>query len=279
MEKQPLVSVILPVFNAERFLRPAIDSVLNQTYRHLELIIVDDCSEDNSLCIANEYANIDSRVLVESNPANLKLSSTLNRAISLSSGKYLARMDADDISAPTRVEKQVRAMEENQDLVVVGCDIAIIDQNNHSIGFRRYRGIDKEIRKWLFFFSPFCHPAIMIRQKAIDDVGGYNNYFNPAEDYELYFRLGTVGNFMNIKEELFTYRIVGNSMTHGTTLSMEEKTIEIRDKYRNSYHMPFLARIYNLIHKLSLRHVSPVTRIKLYNFYRQNLFRKTTLCN
>jgi glycosyltransferase involved in cell wall biosynthesis len=270
MDNQPLVSVILPVYNAERFLRMAIESILNQSYRNIELIIVNDCSKDESLNIANEYGKHDSRVIVKSNFVNLKLAKTLNRAISLSNGKYLARMDADDISAPTRIEKQVRAMEENQNIAVVGCDIAIIDENDRAIGFRKYLEFDKEIKKKLFFFSPFCHPAIMIRRKAIDSAGVYDHLYNPAEDYELYFRLGAVGNFMNLKEVLFTYRIVENSMTLGSTRNMEDKTIEIREKYRVDYNMPLLARIYNLVHKISLRLVSPVIRVKVFNFIRQH---------
>lgn len=270
MSSRPLVSVILPVYNAERFLRQAIESILNQTYQNLELVIVNDCSKDESLKIIKEFAELDSRVLVETNPENLKLSKTLNRAIGLSSGKYLARMDADDISDPSRIEKQVKLMEQNPDVVVIGCDILIIDEEDCHIGFRKYYAIDNEIRKWLFFFSPFCHPAIMIRREAIDKVGGYDNCFNPAEDYELYFRLGMVGKFMNITEPLFSYRIVGNSMTHGNPLNMEKKTIEIREKYGNHgfYHMSVAAKIYNFIHRFSLSFISPIVRVKLYKLIR-----------
>lgn len=270
LNNQPLVSVILPVYNAERFLRQAIESVLNQTYSNLELVIVNDCSKDSSLEIINELAKLDSRIRVESNSENLKLSKTLNRAISLSNGKYLARMDADDISDPTRIEKQVRLLEQNQDVVVLGCDILIIDEENNKIGSRKYYGIDSEIRKRIFFFSPFCHPAIMIRRTAIDSAGMYDDYFNPAEDYELYFRLGVVGRFMNINEPLFFYRIVGNSMTHGNPIKMERKTIEIREKYckHGFYYMSTAARLYNFLHKISLSFISPYVRIKLYSLIR-----------
>lgn len=273
MIDQPLISVLLPVYNAERFLRPAIESILNQTYEHFELIIVNDCSQDASLHIANEYARQDNRVIVASNPENLKLSKTLNYAIQMSKGKYLARMDADDISAPSRLEKQVGEMEKNVDIVVVGCDINIINEDSHVLGSRKYYASDSEIREKIFYFSPFCHPAIMIRRDALEKAGGYDHYYNPAEDYELYFRLGAVGRFMNIKEFLFTYRIVTNSMTHSGTLNMEKKTIEIREKYKHhqGYRMPFPAKVYNAIHKLSLRVVSPSVRVNLYNFLRKKI--------
>jgi glycosyltransferase involved in cell wall biosynthesis len=273
MLNQPLVSVILPVYNAERFTRPAIESILNQTYQNLELIIVNDCSIDSSLEILNEYAQRDKRVNVESNALNLKLSKTLNRAIALSKGKYLARMDADDISLPTRIEKQVKALEENPDVVIIGCNMGIIDEYDKRIGYRKYYSTDQEIRKRMFYFSPFSHPAIMIRKEALDKVGDYNHDYNPAEDYELYFRLGTVGKFMNLSEELFVYRIVGNSMTHGGTLNMESKTIEIRKKYRNltGYHMPFLAHIYTMVHQISLHLISPSLRARVFHFVREKI--------
>lgn len=273
MNNQPLVSVILPVYNAERFLRPAVESILKQTYQNLQIILINDCSTDSSLSILQEYAKQDSRVQVESNPQNLKLSKTLNRAISLASGKYLARMDADDISAPARIEKQVAALEANPDVVVIGCDMSIIDEDGKAIGHRKYYATDEEIRKRMFFFSPFSHPAIVIRSEALNKVGPYDDKYNPAEDYELYFRLGTVGKFMNLKEELFIYRIVGNSMTHGGTVKMENKTIEIRNIYKknSSYKMPFLAEVYTLVHQASIHLVSPSVRVKVFNLIRQKL--------
>jgi glycosyltransferase involved in cell wall biosynthesis len=273
MTSLPLVSVILPVYNAERFLRTAIESILNQTYRNLELIIVNDCSRDGSLSIALEMASRDKRVRVLSNPENIKLSRSLNRAIESSKGMYLARMDADDVSSPLRIERQVRVLEENQEIAIVGCNIAIIDETGQRIGHRNYYSSDDEIRKKIFFFSPFCHPAIMIRKQIIDQTGAYDHSYNPAEDYELYFRLGKMGKFHNIDEELFTYRIVSDSMTQGGTLNMERKTIEVRKKYANTpgYPMPMTAAIYNFGHRVSLALVSPAVRVKVFNFIRQKL--------
>jgi glycosyltransferase involved in cell wall biosynthesis len=271
MVSKPLVSVIMPVYNAEKYLKEAILSIINQTFSNFELIVVDDCSKDNSSKIINELASKDKRIITLTNSQNLKLSKTLNRAIEVASGKYLARMDADDISVSTRIEKQVELMEKESDVVLVGCDVEIIDESNNTIGYRRYYELDEQIRKWLFFFSPFCHPAVMIRRSAIEKIGGYDDNFNPAEDYELYFRLGTLGKFRNLKEQLFCYRIVKNSMTHSGMINMENKTLEVREKYKKVYKMPILAILYSLIHRVSLFFVKPGTRLKLFNFVRQRI--------
>ncbi|MBL4681059.1 MAG: glycosyltransferase [Pseudomonadales bacterium] len=266
----PLVSVVMTLYNGEKYLRSAIESVLQQTYLNFELVIVDDCSEDSSLAIANEYAGKDDRVRVFSNPKNLMLSKSLNRALELSKGVYIARMDQDDISLPDRFLKQVAFMESSLKTAIVGCDIAILDESGKRISQRNYFETDEEIRKNIFFFSPFCHPAVMIRKNAIEHIGGYDQYYSPADDYELYFRLGKQGRLHNIKERLFEYRLMPTSMTHDSTELMERKTIEVRKKYSShlAYKASIAASIYNLVHELSLNIFSSSFRMKIFKFIR-----------
>jgi len=244
----PLVSVLMPAYNAERYIGEAIESILNQTFDDFELVVVNDCSTDNTPKIIEDFAENDGRIRVLHNEKNLKLSRSLNRGIQVARGKYIARMDADDISLPGRLESQVKYMEENPEVGVSGGTMIIINETNAVIGKRRYWTGDEEIRKRIFRFSPFCHPAIIIRKSVLKKSGLYNHYYNPAEDYDLYFRIGQCAKFGNLREPLIKYRVVSGSMTTGDLKKMELKTIEIRKKFYESYHASLGDKVYNFLH-------------------------------
>ena len=127
-ESSPLVSVIMSVYNGEKYLSKAIESILNQSYRNFEFIIVDDASTDSSLEIINEYLKIDNRIIILSNNVNIGLGSSLNKAIQFSSGEFIARMDSDDISIPDRLEKQINYLLEHKNIHILGGDQIIIDE-------------------------------------------------------------------------------------------------------------------------------------------------------
>lgn len=255
MQNLPLVSVVLPVYNCEKYLPLAIDSILNQTYTNLELILVDGCSSDGSVEICEKYANEDRRVKLIANSQSTGLCKSLNQAILSSNGMYIARMDADDISSINRIEEQVRVLETDPQLVIVGCSINIIDEAGRKTGIREYHVDDLSIRKHMFFFSPFCHPAVMMRKSMLLACGLYDLECEVSEDYDLYFRLGMFGHFYNINKILFSYRIVSSSATHTKQKRIELKTIEIRDKYKNDpcYQMSLSAKLFQIAHKLSMR--------------------------
>ena len=265
----PLVSVIIPIFNAERYLKYSLESTLNQTYENLEIILIDDNSTDESYEIAKKYNGMDSRIILLKNDVNLKLSKTLNIGILASSGVYIARMDADDISALDRIQRQVNVLEGDPKCCIVGSDIEIIDENSRTLGSRRYHYDDLSIRKKIFFYSPFCHPAITMRASVLNDVGLYNAEFNPAEDYELYFRMGQRGTFANIDKKLLKYRILDNSMTQAGPEKMESMTLNIRKLYRKScYPCDFFCRLFNTIHCFAIKITTPNFRLKLFEFFR-----------
>jgi len=266
---QPLVSVIIPIFNAEKYLRYSLESIFNQTYKNLEIILVDDNSADGSFEIAKKYSGLDSRIILLKNDVNMKLSKTLNLGILASSGVYITRMDADDISALDRIERQVNVLEGDPNCCIVGSDIEIIDENSRILGSRTYHYDDLSIRKKIFFYSPFCHPAITMRASVLHDVGLYKAEFNPAEDYELYFRMGQRGTFANINKKLLKYRILDNSMTHSGLERMESMTLNIRKIYRKTcYPCNLICRLFNTIHFFAIKISTPNFRLKIFQYFR-----------
>lgn len=189
-----LVSVVLPAYNAERFLREAIDSVLNQTYPNFELIIINDGSTDHTEEIILSYS--DSRIKYVRNEQNLKLIKTLNKGVGLAQGKYIARMDADDISLPERFEEEVRYLEEHPDVDIVSCFPYDIDLQGKVLGKSSYFSATRaQSLKFVSVFAPpICHPACMCKTEVLKK---YKYSDKPEcqhiEDYELWNRMFHTG--------------------------------------------------------------------------------------
>lgn len=200
-----LVSVILPVYNGEGFIKDAVFSILNQSYENIELIIINDGSTDTTGDIIHEI--IDSRIRYVSRE-NRGLVSTLNEAISLAKGTYIARMDADDIAYQERISKQVEFFNNNQDFAICGTRTHIIDESGHTIS-KCFRPIkDKDIKTYLLYGSPFAHPSVMFNLNIINkEELRYSKDYFPTEDLELWFRLLARYKAYNLKERLLGYRI------------------------------------------------------------------------
>jgi glycosyltransferase involved in cell wall biosynthesis len=265
----PAVSVVMPAYNAEKYIGEAIESILNQTFDDFELIIIDDASTDSTWKIIQEYAKKDTRVVIFQNEKNLKLAKTLNIGILKAQGKYIARMDADDISLLNRFQKQFDFMEENPEVVILGGSMKIIDQNGSIRSYRKYHQDDSTIRRYIFRYSPFCHPTIFIRRSCLNKTVGYDEKYNPAEDYHLYFQLGRLGKFANLKDTLICYRVVDNSMTTGKLKEMELKTIKIRLEYFKEYHGTFIDMTYTMAQLLTLYFTPKNIRIWLFTKIRE----------
>lgn len=204
-----LVSVILPAYNAGPYISEAISSILNQTYTNFELIIINDFSTDNTEEQILSFA--DKRIIYTKNEQNSGLIFNLNKGIELSKGKYLVRMDADDISMPTRFEEQVTFMEANPQIGVCG---------SWHIGFGAKEGVaqyeahDNEIKLQMLFHCRFCHPAVIIRKDVLTTNNlNYSVDFPHAEDYELWARMAFKTQFANIQKVLLKYRIHQDSVT------------------------------------------------------------------
>lgn len=210
----PLVSVIMSVYNGEKYLVQAIDSILNQTYKNFEFIIIDDCSIDNSSHILQEYAQKNSRIKIIKKEKNIGIKGfieNLNLGISIAKGKYIARMDQDDVSLPERFQKQVDFLENNPEITLVGAQLNLINEQNkitgEAIAALQHRDIVKRITSQIQLF----HPVIMFRK---DQNIQYREKFLYCEDYDLYLNLITQGKKLaNINEKLLHYRILESSIS------------------------------------------------------------------
>lgn len=266
------ISVVMPAYNAEKYIAAAIESMLGQTFKDFEFVIVDDSSTDNTWSIIQKFAKKDKRIVPVRNKENLKIARTLNTGIKLARGKYIARMDADDWSYPDRLVKQHHFMEEHPEVGIMGGTMVIVNEAGKVIGERRYYTQDKEIRRNIFKFSPFCHPVVMIRRAVLEKSRLYDPGYKSSEDYDLYFRIGLHAKFANLEDKLIRYRVLPDSLTTGRLERVELTTIEIRKKFFDSeaYQAKKIDRIYNFLHLVSVRVpiIPPKQKIWLFSFIR-----------
>ncbi len=210
----PLISILMPVYNGGAYLREAMQSVLTQSFRDFELIVINDGSTDNSRVLLEEFVGVDSRVHLVSRE-NQGLVATLNEALHLAHGKYCARMDQDDLSLSHRLATQLAFLETHPDCVLVGSQVIFIDPDGDEIGPKQdMRSVHEEIDAALMAGEwPIVHPAVMMRTEAIRRVGGYHDY-DTWEDHDLFLRMAEVGRLENLQESLLKYRLHLGSMVH-----------------------------------------------------------------
>lgn len=227
-----LVSIIIPCYNAEKYVESAVRSIMNQTYKNLEIILTDDCSTDGTFAILEKFAVEDSRIKLYKNETNLKIVKTLNNMIQLATGKYIARMDADDISLPERIEKQVEFLEKNPGIAFCGTNAFIIDENGKCTGKTSLPITPEDNKFFLQFYSTFFHPTVMIRSE-IYKQNLYDENFLYAEDYELWARMIFEENLkgMNLPEFFFEYRIFKGQSSSIHQKKQISASARIFDKY------------------------------------------------
>jgi glycosyltransferase involved in cell wall biosynthesis len=197
----------MPVFNGEPFLREAVESILNQTYHNFEFVIINDGSTDGSTTMLARFAQADSRVRVHWQ-RNSGYVVALNRGCALARGKYIVRLDADDVAIPDRLERQVDFLEQHPEVAVVGGAVEGIDGAGTKLFLDRPPLEDGKIKDGLHAMSfPLCHPAVAIRKKAFDDAGGYRTQFQPAEDYDLWLRIIEAWQVANLPDVVVRKRI------------------------------------------------------------------------
>jgi glycosyltransferase involved in cell wall biosynthesis len=214
-ENKPKVSVILPVYNAGRFLRECLDSILGQTLSDFELIAVDDGSDDASLYILKEYAAKDSRIKVYANEKNKGVSITTNRAIGYATADFIARMDADDVMSRTRLAKQYKFLQENKDHVLVGGQVQMVDFVGQELYVKSFPLEHAEIYKMLYLACPVQQATIMVNRALLPvDFVWYEDGMNTAEEVELLFKLVNYGKFANLNEIVHDYRQHDASLSH-----------------------------------------------------------------
>lgn len=215
--KAPLVSVVMPVYNGEKYLKEAIDSILNQTFTDFELLLINDASTDNSEKIINSYN--DSRIIYIKNEQNLGLIKTLNKGLDLAKGEFIARMDQDDISRPDRFAKQIALFESNPEIGVCGTWFTLF-RENHEDNTIQHPEYNDSIKIGLLTSCFIGHPTVMMRKKALENYR-YDVNYQAAEDFELWTRLIRVTKFYNIQESLLKYRF------HNSNISVLENSVQV----------------------------------------------------
>ncbi len=202
--ENPTISVIMPAYNTEKYLEESIKSILNQTFTNFEFIIINDGSKDNTKKIIEIYKKKDKRIILLNNPKNLGLQVSLNRGLKLAKGKYIARMDSDDISLSNRFQIQINFLNRNKDIFLVGGSAIVINEKGEKAGCFIKNDSSKRIKKKLLKSNPFIHPSIMFRNERVY----YREKFVCSEDYDLYLRLLTDNkNMKNLPNVLIKYRI------------------------------------------------------------------------
>ena len=225
----PLVSIVIPVHNGEKYIREALDSCVGQTYQNIEIIIVNDDSKDNTLEILKEYEKKDNLIQVISVSKQNGLGNVINIGIRQAKGEYIARMDADDVMSPTRLEKQVEYLNSNPRCVAVGGQIDIIDADSKITGHREYAMEDKDIKKNMFLFQPFAHPAVTLRRSAVESVGLYPENMWKVEDVKFFFLLSQKGEFHNISDTVLKYRMTFDTQSQSKMVDHFKRTNEVRN--------------------------------------------------
>ncbi len=206
-----MLSIVMSVYNGEKTLGRAIESMLDQTYDDFEFIIIDDYSKDQTLEILYDYQKKDSRIKVLKNKKNLGIAASLNKGIMESKGEWIIRMDDDDESLPDRLEKQINFLQNNPDVDIFGGKA--IFQNIHAkvitdFIFNWPPTDKKEIEKLFYAISPLIHPTVCMKKQKIIDIGMYNKDFSGAEDYELWVRAWKSGlNIQNMDDCLIRYTV------------------------------------------------------------------------
>lgn len=226
-DNTPLVSVVMPVYNAEKYVRSAIESVIQQSYKQIELIIVDDVSTDNSWKIIQMYEKHFSCIRAIRMSRNLNRGGDMcaNEGIKLARGKYIARMDADDICHLSRIEKQVAYLEAHPDIFLVGSNAHVIDRMRNIIGEKIEPSESRDIYRAYFTIHPIIHPSSMFRRVYQDKKFSYEIRYSANNDYFTFFKLLCKNyRFANLKEKLLYYRIHGKNDTF----------VNVRKKFLNT---------------------------------------------
>lgn len=221
----PLVSVVMSVYNGGKFLRPAVESILNQTYKTFEFIIIDDGSTDDTAHVIRSYDDSRIRFVQRENHG---LVYSLNQGVAMARGQFIARMDADDISLPSRLEKQLAALLSDEKIGNVGSFFTYIDEKTSKPGITISSPTESiDLKRTMYIYNPFPHGGSMFRREAFNAVGGYNNDLGPVEDFGLWTRMSRAGwEFAQLPEPLYLYRVNPNG------ISQQQNAVQIENSKR-----------------------------------------------
>lgn len=222
-ETPPKITVLMPVFNAGAFLAPAVQSILSQTFTDFELLLLNDGSTDDSLDTIASLA--DPRIRLVHNPENLGLIATLNRGLEMARAPLVARMDADDLALPARLERQFRTFAENSGLALLGTAATTIDEFGQTFGAMDVLVRREEIIKSILRQNAFIHPSVMMRVSVARAMGGYPVEAHHAEDYALWLKIASRYPVANLPERLMQYRVHPGQVSQ-RKLVAQRKTVQ-----------------------------------------------------
>ena len=248
MTDQPKISVVLPVFNGQNYLAESLQSILNQSYANLEILVIDDGSTDKSAEIVRGYK--DNRISLIQNEKNLGLITSLNKGLKLASGEFIARMDADDIAMPTRFEKQIAYLKANPEIAICGTRY-VTSGSKHPVSPPLPTTHD-EIRVTLIFRSAMAHPTVMIRRSVLlQNNISYNELYPSAEDYKLWTDLALCTRLGNLDEALLKYRVHEQQITQTKTEQKEKSLMTTQSTFLHSLGLSLTAEEAELHFRLS----------------------------
>ena len=268
MNIAPLVSVIMPSYNSKKYIKKAIDSVLEQTYSNFELIIVDGNSTDGTLDILDEYKKQDRRIKVIQDEGR-GIGAALQLGCQIASGKFIARMDSDDIAINTRFEKQLKIFHSIPNLILVASPVIYINEDDSIVGYSFPYTNKRIIQEKVYLIA---HPTVMMKKDAYVKAGGYQPLLR-AEDYFLWNRMRLMGEFYIFKEPLIKYRLVQDSLSHTLDDNFNKK---LGRKLESYFIKPIISEIdiieindfisTNLPKNRIISHMSSKRKIRLFSF-------------
>ncbi|MCX6782224.1 MAG: glycosyltransferase [Candidatus Magasanikbacteria bacterium] len=225
MQENSLVSVVMSAYNGESYLEESVLSVISQSYKNFEFIIIDDGSTDRTLQILNSFS--DSRIKIISRE-NKGLTKSLNYAVSISSGELVARIDADDVFEVEKLAVQVDYFKRNPEVALCGVWAKFIDKKGNEVGVYKVPTTYSKIKHNILFHNPFIHPGVMFKRKVFDEMHGYNEKYRYAQDYELWGRIVPVYNVVNLPQYLLKYRKLNSGITKTHNIAVRWLGLKIR---------------------------------------------------
>lgn len=230
---KPKVSIIMPVYNQAKYVKQAIESILQQTFSNFELIIINDGSTDRSVNIIDNFHDLRIKII---NQENKGLITTLNTGIVLSRAEYIARIDPDDIwSDLNKLNKQMEYLSKDPNCVVLGTWARIIDENDKEFSHISCPEKDQGIRSKILTKNCFIHPSVVFNKEIALKAGGFDEQEKYVEDYGLWLRMGQFGKFANIPEFLMSYRIHRDGITQQKNFIQSQNSLEIIKKHKKNY--------------------------------------------
>ena len=259
------ISVIMAVHNAElKILKKSVSSILDQTFSDFEFIIIDDINDDNCISYLTEISKKDKRVAVFRNTKNIGLTKSLIKGIANSSGKYIARQDADDFSEKNRFQLQYKYLEENYETSLVGT--WFLEKSDYGYSkFTSHKNNSNYLKNIMFKTNPICHSSAMFRRSKYNDVGGYNQNIKTCQDLDLWFKLSNVGEIAIIERQLVERNLIKNSISLSKKSYLQVFTafqIRIKNIPKNKFFLNFISLVMlSTAYHLTLTLFMPIFRL------------------